>query len=206
MKRVYNLIKSRILLGIGTLLPLVILLYIVKVVYTVFYDISFPIVDILGINSTFIHTLLAILIFVLLCLLLLILGVALKTSVGSEIIKFFEQLILLKIPGYSMLKDTVEKFKTSSNQKSIFSNPSLVDLYESDVLMGAFVTDESEKHYTVYVPVAPNITSGYIYHVEKEWVNLLENCSSSEMIKTMIGCGVGSSKILTKGCVNEKPI
>jgi len=204
MKKLFEIIKNRIFIGLITLLPLIILMYIINFVYQFFYDISYPIVDIFSISSSAIHSLIALSIFLIFCILLFLVGVAMKTAIGRESSKFVETVILNKIPGYVMLKESVEKFKNTNASGSIFSKVALVDLHENTILMGGFVTDESEKHYTVYIPVAPNITSGFIYHVEKKWVIKLEDCSSEEMIKTLVSCGCGSSNILNRSVSNEK--
>jgi len=199
VKRVINGIKARIFIGILTLLPLMIALYVIKAIYTIFYNITYPIMDVFRIQREGIHIAITLMVFFIVCIIIFIVGFSLKTRIGTESLGFFEEIILKKIPGYTMLKETIEQFKHSDDKQSPFSKVALVDLYESNVLMSAFITDETEKHYTVYVPVAPNITSGYIHHVEKKYVYPLTKCDASEMIKSLVNCGIGSSKILQEG-------
>lgn len=49
--------------------------------------------------------------------------------------------------------------------------------------------------YTVYVPTAPIPTSGFVYHLAAECVDLLPHVGVEEAMRTVIACGSGSQVI-----------
>ncbi|MEJ2286453.1 MAG: hypothetical protein P8X85_22980 [Desulfobacterales bacterium] len=62
--------------------------------------------------------------------------------------------------------------------------------------MTAFVTDthDSGRH-TVFVPTGPNPTSGLIFHVPDKYVHPV-GVSVEETLRSVIGCGAGSSNLI----------
>jgi len=61
--------------------------------------------------------------------------------------------------------------------------------------MTAFVTDiHSDGQYSVFVPTGPNPMSGNIYHLDEEYVHLV-NTPVSEAMRSIISCGAGSASL-----------
>jgi uncharacterized membrane protein len=74
-------------------------------------------------------------------------------------------------------------------------------------LFGADVTTETtaiitSRHdndwYTVFVPTGPNPTSGLIYHLPPNQVELLEGIKVEQALKTIIACGAGSGELFSR--------
>ena len=93
-------------------------------------------------------------------------GFLVKTKLGKELHTLFEKL-LKYAPFYRIIKETVSQF--IGNKKSPFSSVAMVDLFGNGTLVTAFVTDETEipftkdkKLITIFIPTAPNPTSGLI--------------------------------------------
>ena len=99
---------------------------------------------------------------------------------------------LLKIPGYKMVKETVQQF--FGKNKSFFKEVVLVDIFNSGALMTGFITDDQGEIITVFVPTGPNPTSGNIYHLEKSRV-LKTNATVDSGMKSIISCGAGSAEV-----------
>jgi uncharacterized membrane protein len=100
---------------------------------------------------------------------------------------------LLKIPGYKLVKETVQQF--FGKNRSFFKEVVLVDIFQSGVLMTGFITDSQGDIISVFVPTGPNPTSGNIYHLPKERVTKT-GASVEQGMKTIISCGAGSAEVL----------
>ena len=62
--------------------------------------------------------------------------------------------------------------------------------------MTAFITDtHASSRYTLFVPTGPNPTSGLIFHIPQEYVHPVK-VSVEETMRSVIGCGAGSSNLL----------
>ena len=66
----------------------------------------------------------------------------------------------------------------------------------SELLVTAIVTAKHQRGFTVFVPTAPVPTSGIVYHVPAESVQLMPDVSVEQAMKTVIACGAGSQSLL----------
>lgn len=137
----------------------------------------------------------------LLALFLVVLGV---TIIGAFIKKprwrdqftLLENRIFKVLPGYTMVKETL--LQILGTKRAPFSQVALVNVYGNQTRQTAFITEEHENgSYTVFVPTGPNPTSGNIFHLEKEQVELLDVPYETAM-KTIVACGIDSGAILKK--------
>ena len=103
-----------------------------------------------------------------------------------------EDRYLLKVPGYKLVKETVQQF--FGKNRSFFKEVVLVDIFNSGALMTGFITDDQGEIITVFVPTGPNPTSGNIYHLQKNRV-LKTKASVDNGMKTIISCGAGSAEV-----------
>ena len=186
--------QSTLLTGLTILLPLLI-------IFTVFNWIAAFIVKILRpfTNSLINHTSVSVVaahVIVITCFLTIcfLVGYYTKTQIGKEMYEKLELKLLMRIPGYKMIKQTIMQFRGS--KKTPFSSVAVVRLYNNETLMTAFITDEHDNgSYTVFVPTGPNPASGNIYHVEQDQLTKLD-ASVEDTMRSIFGCGAGSSTIL----------
>lgn len=130
-------------------------------------------------------------------------GVFVRTKVGKWLHSALESKILLKAPGYMLIKETI--FQFLGKNKPPFSSVALVDIFANGVLATAFITDEhGDGSYTVFVPTGPNPTSGLIYHMPQNRVRIVK-VSIEEAMRTIISCGAGSSDIISKMAKEDRP-
>jgi uncharacterized membrane protein len=65
-------------------------------------------------------------------------------------------------------------------------------------LATCFITDTHEDgSYTVFMPTGPNPTSGLIYHLEGQYVHLVD-IPVQDAMRTIISCGAGSEKLISQ--------
>jgi len=118
-------------------------------------------------------------------------GLVVRTRLWAFLNKS-EDRYLLKIPGYKMIKETVQQF--FGKNRSFFKEVVLVDIFNTGALMTGFITDDQGEVITVFVPTGPNPTSGNIYHLQKSRV-LKTKATVDNGMKTIISCGAGSAEI-----------
>jgi len=124
-----------------------------------------------------------------------VVGITVKTRIGNFLYNELEEHILSKFPGFSLIKDTINQFAGDNNK--LFDEVALVRIFENNIRVTAFVTNNNpDGSYTVFMPTAPNPTSGLIYHVPADCVEIID-ISVEEAMKTIIGVGSGSEKVLT---------
>jgi len=124
-------------------------------------------------------------------------GLVVRTWLGGWIYRVVESRLLRRVPGYSMIKETVTQF-LGKDKQSPFSSVALVRLFGNETLVSAFVTDtHPDGSYTVFMPTGPNPTSGNIYHVPGENVFPVD-VSVEDTMRSIISCGAGSSTLVAK--------
>ncbi len=121
-------------------------------------------------------------------------GMFVKTRLGMWFVQGIEASVFKKAPGYTIIKETVVQL--IGNEKSPFSTVALVQLFGSDTLVSAFVTDSHpDGSYTVFMPTGPNPTSGNIYHLEGKYVHPVD-VPVEDAMRSIISCGAGSTRLL----------
>lgn len=193
MKKLRSFLITTLIGGFLVLLPLAILVLIVRLVIQFIVSIIDPLTQLvnLEIPAFWIHTLVLAGI-IMFCFLL---GLFIRTQLGRTSFRYFEEKWLERLPAYSTIRDIVQQF--TGARKAPFQHVVLVDAFGTGALMTAFVTDENEEFYTVFVPTAPNPTNGYVFHLRKDKVIEL-TARAEEAIRTVVGLGVGSLAMMAK--------
>ena len=123
-----------------------------------------------------------------------LIGLFIRTRMGRWIYSAFENSLLSKAPGYKMVKETVNQFL--GKKESPFSSVALVQIFENDTKVTAFITDRHDNGtITVFVPTGPNPTSGFIYHLDQKYVHPV-NISIEDAMRSVISCGAGSNALI----------
>ena len=123
-----------------------------------------------------------------------LIGSIIRTTLGAGAYHVFERRLLRRIPGYYLIKEAVVAFLGTENPP--FSSVALVQVFGSDTLMSAFITDTHEDgSYTVFVPTGPNPMSGNIYHLQGKYVHIV-NVPVDHAVRTIISCGAGSTRLI----------
>ena len=194
MERLKRFLKTTILGGVIVLLPVVLTFFFLRWVYNFIIGLIEPLTRLViesSITQKYLADVLVIVIIIVVCFLI---GLSVKTSLGRFAYDMVEKRILKVAPGYTLFKETIKQFLGS--ERAPFSSVALVRVFENSTMMTGFIADEHpEGYYTVYIPSGLNPTTGLIYHLEKQYVHLLD-VSVEETMRTIIGCGTGSRKLL----------
>lgn len=194
LKRIKSFVTISLLGGVIVLLPATILLAVFVWIVNVVRGWIRPLTDVVVARANlqeFVATCLVITILVSTCFLI---GVVVRTGFGKFIHNLIENRFLTVTPGYRMVKEVVVQFL--GGHKSPFSSVALVKLFDSDTLATAFVTDQHPNGwFSVFVPTGPNPTSGLIYHLKPEAVQIIDQ-PVDRVMRSILSCGAGSTPIL----------
>ena len=198
LKRTKNFFKTTLLGGIIVILPTIILVFAFKWLFGMVGNGIKPLTDLVVNNidlpdryDELIATLIVLSVIVLGCFLV---GLFVRTRLGKFIYSCFEGTVLSKAPGYKMVKETVNQFL--GKKESPFSSVALVEIFENDTKVTAFITDRHDNGtITVFVPTGPNPTSGFIYHLDEQYVHPVD-VSVEDAMRSVISCGAGSGALI----------
>ena len=194
MKKFRSFIKTTLLGGLVVILPVTIIAAVFGWLYIKVTGWIQPLTNIVvktvGVGE-FLSSLIVICVIVGFCFLI---GLAVKTQVGRFVHEKLESKVLKIAPGYNLVKETVLQFL--GRKKSPFSRVALVQIFENQTKVTAFVTDEHEDgSYTVFVPTGPNPTSGQIFHLDSRFVHPID-VKIEVAMRSIISCGAGSNRLI----------
>ena len=194
MNHIKEFFKSAVIGGLLIVLPLAIFLFSLTWVFGMIRAGIAPLTTLVMENSPLQGMVVDLLVLSLLLLACFAVGVVVRTRLGKWLYSILEAQVLLKAPGYSLIKETVAQFL--GNKKSPFSSVALAQIYCNDTMVSSFITDEHEDgSYTVFVPTGPNPTSGNIYHLPAQYVHPVD-VPIEDTMRSIISCGAGSSALI----------
>ena len=189
--------------GFGVVLPTFGMLYIIYLIISFTISLMSPLTNFLTKFLNFPEILvsgISLFIFLSICFMC---GVFIKTKAGKFSYYLYEKILKkLKIFNlFNTLKEVYSQFFEKKN--NAFSKAVICYPYgRENAGFSGLISDEwnlnGVVHYTVFVPTAPNPTSGLLMHLTEENVDVLENTSNDEIMRSIIGCGVGTGSIIEK--------
>lgn len=198
LQRSKTFLRTTILGGVIVILPTIILVFAFKWLFSLVYRAIEPLIN-LVINFTnfpeqYDEPIAVAIVLAVIILGCFIVGLIVRTRLGQWVYHGFESSVLSKAPGYKMVKETVNQFL--GKKESPFASVALVRIFENDTKVTAFITDRHEDGtVTVFVPTGPNPTSGFIYHLNEQYVHPV-NVSVEDAMRSVISCGAGSDKLI----------
>ncbi len=199
MKRLRSFVSITLIGGFMVILPIAIFLWLVEWLLGVVRAIIQPLSHWLVEQTAFTNHMADVLgVLLLLCTFFLI-GLFIKTSVGEWVHDQIDAWLTRLAPGYKTIREVVSQLLGGEGNTSLLKGE-VCRAYIMGRVAGVSVTAiVTAKHgngdYTVYVPTAPIPTSGFVYHLSAECVDLLPHVSVEEAMRTVIACGSGSQVI-----------
>ncbi len=194
MEKIKAFIKTSILGGVTVILPATILFIIFRWIFDLITGLIQPLTNLVVSRSHLQEIVADLLVIGIILAVCFMVGVAVKTKVGTFIHGSLEKHILSVAPGYTMIKETVMQFL--GKKKAPFSSVVLIQPFDNNTLMTAFVTDSHmDGSYTVFAPTGPNPTSGLIFHLDKHHVHHV-SVPVEAALRSVVSCGAGSSRLL----------
>jgi uncharacterized membrane protein len=99
-----------------------------------------------------------------------LIGVAIRTAAGRSVRERIEKSFFERIPGYALFRSLTQQMASDSREK--VWKPALAEI--EDALVPAFIIEEFEDGYTVFVPSVPTPLAGAVYIVDRKRVHPLD--------------------------------
>ena len=200
LQRTKNFFRTTLLGGVIVILPAIILGFAFKWLFNVVSNGIRPltnfVVNHIDLPDEYEHLIAMLIVLSVILLGFFLVGLFVRTRIGRWIYSALENSLLSKAPGYKMVKETVNQFL--GKKESPFSSVALVQIFENDTKVTAFITDKHDDGtITVFVPTGPNPTSGFIYHLNQQYVHPVE-VSVEDAMRSVISCGAGSDALIEK--------
>lgn len=201
--RTGHFIRRSLLGGVVVLLPVAIIGFFFKWIYTTITGMIEPFTRVLVTGFGMPRLAADWLVVLLIILFCFAVGHLVTTRMGGWIWHRVENKLMLRLPGYRTVREVINQMMGSS-QDSPFKRGEVARVWlygrDVDVSVTALVTSRHEDgHVTVFVPTGPNPTSGFIYHVDQALVQLCPDIGVEQMMKSVVACGAGSGPMFARG-------
>ena len=186
-------LRSKLLTGIITLLPLYLTYIVLKFFFKTLNDISEPILNRLNIEIPLLGIFLTL-------LLVLSIGIAVTNFLGR---KFFEigEKIVKKVPLVSsiyysikQILDTITNSSTDEFKGTVYIQYPRKGLWTMAFISGESISKSGKTFFHLFVPTTPNPTSGFFLMIPKEDA-IKSNMSVEDGLKTIISGGLLAPKL-----------
>lgn len=199
MNKFKHFIGQSFIGGVLVIAPIVILLlalrWAVNAVQSLIAPLTEPLVRLSGAPSALIDLVVVALI-VFACF---VVGTLVATSAGRFAQAFIDAHLSRFAPGYRLIRDILQQmFGNDSNSPFTRGEVATVRLYGREVptLATAIVTSRHDNGwFSVFVPTGPNPTSGFVYHLPPDCVELRPDIKLDAAFKSIIACGAGSAEL-----------
>lgn len=191
--------------GLAVVLPSLLLLMVLQWLVSLMADLLGPLTELVSRRAGFDRWLALAAVAVLLLAACFGIGLVVRTRIGRWLHEVLENGLARVVPGYRITRDLVKELLGGhEGARLLGGEPALARIHglESPVKVTAIVTSRhADGGYTVYVPTAPFPTSGFVYHLPADCVELLPGVSVEAALRTVIACGAGSAEVLARAGV-----
>ena len=193
MKTIWNFIKTTVIGGLLFLVPIVILIVVLTQAFGMMLQVAEPIGDLFQIESIGGVALANIIVVLLILVICFIAGLFATKRVFTRFQDYIESKILLKIPGYGLVKGITNSLKMSEEASKNFL-PVLVRLADFEQL-GFEIERAGDRKAVVYLPGSPNPWSGTVVMTDVGNINRLD-ISVPDALAYMERLGIGSADLM----------
>lgn len=199
MKRLQSFVSITLIGGFMVILPMAIFILLLDWLLGLVSLFIRPLSDWLVAQTAFTNLVADVIGVLLLLISFFLIGLFIKTSVGEWIHDQIDEWLSKLAPGYKTIREVVSQLLGGKGNTSLLRGE-VCRAYIMGRAAGVSVTAiVTAKHnngdVTVYVPTAPIPTSGFVYHLAADCVDLLPHVSVEEAMRTVIACGSGSQII-----------
>jgi uncharacterized membrane protein len=199
MQQLRTFITQSLLGGLLVVLPLVIFGLLFNWIFTSIAELISPLTQYVLSRYSAPEWLVDIAVMLMILFCCFVIGGIISTGGGRWLHNQFEKLVVRTAPGYSLIKDIVQQlFGDKADSPLRKGDVALVrafGLENTTAMTGIISAHHANGWFTVFVPTGPNPTTGFIFHVAPEQVQLLPQAKTDITIKSIIACGSGSQQI-----------
>ncbi|MDM3870326.1 DUF502 domain-containing protein [Porticoccus sp. W117] len=185
--------------GVMVLLPVVILAAAFKWLFALITNWIQPLTNLVVADNRLPELVGDLIVIAIILVLCFVVGTLVSTRIGAWAHRLFDRYLLKLAPGYRMVKEVIAQFFGDAS-KSPFANGEVarVKIFgpQCPTSVTAIVTSRHDSgDFTVFVPTGPNPTSGNMYHLKPDQVELRPDIKLEDMMRTIIACGAGSGDL-----------
>ena len=193
--------------GVMVLLPVVILVSAFKWLFSWITNLIQPLTNVVVAGNNLPELVGDIIVIVIILVICFLVGSLVSTKIGAWIHRRFDSSLQKMAPGYRMVKEVISQFFGDAS-KSPFANGEVARVkifgLNCETTVTAIVTSRHNNgNFTVFVPTGPNPTSGNMYHLKPEQVELRADIKLEDMMRTIIACGAGSGDLYGKAAAAD---
>ena len=200
MTRIKAFITLTLLGGLAVVLPIAIFILLFQWLFGQISELVAPVTQWMEAHTQFKDTFAQLLVIALILVACFLIGLLVKTSVGRWMHRHVDHWLGRLAPGYNTIKDLVLQFIGGAGSEGVLSGPvarAKIHGADNPLSVTAIVTSQHENgDFTVYVPTAPVPTSGFVYHLPPECVQILPYVTVEAAMKSIVACGSGSGPLL----------
>lgn len=194
MKSIVDFIKSTLIGGFFVILPTLIIYLLLKETFGVVLALTSPIIDLMPaswMEEGMAPQLVALL---LLILISFILGVVLRYSLTQKLVEGFEEKLLNKLPGYTIIRSLTRRFSGQEEDEAF--RPALMAMPMESQAVVFVIAEHANGDFTVLVPASPTPGVGNLLIVPAERIQLL-NASTAAVFDALSRWGEGLEDVLS---------
>lgn len=196
MKRLQSFIGYTLFGGFLVALPFVIFLFLVEWLFNLITGMISPLSTWLASVTPIAKYMADLLGIVIVLCVFFVIGLLIRTKVGSLLHNRIDSGLTKLVPGYKTIREIVLQLLGGEGNTSLLKGQvcrAYIMGRQTGVSVTGIVTARHQNgDYTVYVPTAPIPSSGFVYHLAPECVELLPHISVETAMRTVIACGSGS--------------
>jgi len=194
--------KQSLIGGLLVVMPLVILFFVFRWLFFFVTDLIQPATDWMTQHYPVPELVADFLVVILITLACFLIGTLVSTTIGKWLHSRFDQYLVKLAPGYRIIKEIISQFM-GDPESSPFSKGEVVRVklfgIDCPTTVTAITTARHQNGLvTIFMPTGPNPTSGNIYHVPAELVEVVPGASVEAMMRSIIACGAGSDKLFVE--------
>ncbi|MCK7597246.1 DUF502 domain-containing protein [Microbulbifer sp. CAU 1566] len=200
MTRIKTFVTLTLLGGLAVVLPIAIFIMLFQWLFGQISELVAPATEWMQTHTEFKDNFARQIVIALILGLCFLIGLLVKTSVGRWAHRHLDFWLGKLAPGYNTIKDLVLQFIGGGGGEGVLSGPvarARIHGADNPLAVTAIVTSQhANGDYTVYVPTAPVPTSGFVYHLPPECVEILPHVTVEAAMKSIVACGSGSGTLL----------
>jgi len=156
--------------GFFALLPVLLIYLLIGQLLDMLMALTTPILDILVLEGFSANRRLTAAL--LLLLLIVLAGLAALTQFGRRFGSWLEETVLSRLPLYSMLRNLASRLSGDEGLTSF--HPALVTTWPHMRAIAFVVEEHANGDYTIFMPIAPAPSLGYVHIMSREHVEILD--------------------------------
>ena len=200
MKRLRSFISITLLGGFMVVLPIAILILFAEWLFGFVTSLLKPLsawVSTWSPAANYMADLTGVAVLLLSCFLI---GLLVKTNIGQWLHDLMDDVLGKVLPGYQTINKLVSQLLGGEGNASVLKGEVcrayIMGRSVPTSVTGIVTTKHANGDFTVYVPTAPFLTSGMVYHLAGESVDLLPHITVETAMRTIIACGGGSQVLI----------